>query len=244
MHPIVTASFDAWIKFYRQDENSPNTSISYYIKGSVVAFLLDARIRRVSSDKRSLDDVMRAAYAKHQANVDIRSRSFERSSKMSPERASNRSGHRHSKAPPNSITPTRSMRSGLRFKIAEPDDGKTPRKATLGAITKIDGGRIVVSQVRRGTPSHEAGLNVDDEILAIDDFQSSTRSARCANGAVSRRRSRVDPCCATRSIDSSRRLSELSPQVMAARGRPIGHSGRTGRAGLLVGLEWKSVRTG
>ena len=64
MHPIVTASFDAWIKFYRQDENSPNTSISYYIKGSVVAFLLDARIRRVSSDKRSLDDVMRAAYAK------------------------------------------------------------------------------------------------------------------------------------------------------------------------------------
>ena len=122
VHPIVTASFDAWIKFYRQDENSPNTSISYYIKGSVVAFLLDARIRRVSSDKRSLDDVMRAAYAKYSANVGIRSRSFERSSKMSPERASNRSGHWHSKAPPNSITPMRSMRSDF--------DSRSPNQMT------------------------------------------------------------------------------------------------------------------
>jgi predicted metalloprotease with PDZ domain len=60
---------------------------------------------------------------------------------------------------------------GLRFKIAEPDSGKTPRRATLGALMKIDGGRLVVSQVRRGTPAHDAGLNVDDEILAIDDFR-------------------------------------------------------------------------
>ena len=43
---IASASFDAWIKLYRPDENSPNTSISYYVKGAVVAFLLDLRIRR------------------------------------------------------------------------------------------------------------------------------------------------------------------------------------------------------
>ena len=35
----------------------------------------------------------------------------------------------------------------------------------------LDGGRLVVTQVRRGTPAHEAGLNVDDEILAIDEFR-------------------------------------------------------------------------
>jgi predicted metalloprotease with PDZ domain len=39
------ASFDAWIRYYRPDENSPNVSISYYTKGAVIAFLLDARIR-------------------------------------------------------------------------------------------------------------------------------------------------------------------------------------------------------
>jgi predicted metalloprotease with PDZ domain len=43
--------------------------------------------------------------------------------------------------------------------------------ATLGAITRNDNGRLLVSQVRRATAAHEAGINVDDEILAIDDLR-------------------------------------------------------------------------
>ena len=62
---VELASFDAWIKYYRPDENSLNTSISYYTKGAVAAFLLDARIRKVTSGARSLDDVMRAAYERY-----------------------------------------------------------------------------------------------------------------------------------------------------------------------------------
>ena len=42
---VEQASFDAWIKYYRPDENSPNVSISYYTKGAVLGFLLDAKIR-------------------------------------------------------------------------------------------------------------------------------------------------------------------------------------------------------
>ena len=38
------------------------------------------------------------------------------------------------------------------------------------ATLKNDGGRLVVTQVRRGTPAYDAGVNVDDEILAIDDI--------------------------------------------------------------------------
>jgi predicted metalloprotease with PDZ domain len=41
---VGQASFDTWIKQYRPDENTPNTSINYYPKGAVIAFLLDARI--------------------------------------------------------------------------------------------------------------------------------------------------------------------------------------------------------
>ena len=59
------ASQDAWIKYYRPDENSPNVTISYYTKGAVLAFLLDARIRKATNGARSLDDVMRAAYLKY-----------------------------------------------------------------------------------------------------------------------------------------------------------------------------------
>jgi predicted metalloprotease with PDZ domain len=46
---VTQASIDAWIKLYRPDENTPNTAISYYTKGAVVAFLPDAKIRRATA---------------------------------------------------------------------------------------------------------------------------------------------------------------------------------------------------
>ena len=58
------ASFDTWIKFYRPDENSSNTQVSYYDKGAIVAFLLDMKIRELTKNERCLDDVMRAVYEK------------------------------------------------------------------------------------------------------------------------------------------------------------------------------------
>src|SRR5262245_16317921 len=64
---------------------------------------------------------------------------------------------------------------GLRFKAEkdkkEDDDEEKPDKAWLGVQTRNDGGRLVVSEVRRGTPAFEAGFNVDDEILALGDFR-------------------------------------------------------------------------
>src|SRR5947199_4787989 len=62
VQPLDESSFDAWIKAYRRDENSNNSGISYYTKGEVVAFLLDARIRRATAGKKSLDDAMRLAF--------------------------------------------------------------------------------------------------------------------------------------------------------------------------------------
>jgi predicted metalloprotease with PDZ domain len=56
---------------------------------------------------------------------------------------------------------------GLRFRAP----GPASARAWLGITTRVDGGRLLVSQVRRDTPGLAAGLNVDDEILAIDDFR-------------------------------------------------------------------------
>jgi predicted metalloprotease with PDZ domain len=53
---VAQASFDAWVKYYRSDENTPNATISYYAKGSLVALALDLTLRR---DGSSLDEVMR-----------------------------------------------------------------------------------------------------------------------------------------------------------------------------------------
>jgi predicted metalloprotease with PDZ domain len=56
---VAESSFDAWIKYYRPDENSPNAVVSYYAKGALVALCLDLEIRRCTEGARSLDDVMR-----------------------------------------------------------------------------------------------------------------------------------------------------------------------------------------
>jgi len=57
---VAEASFDAWIKYYRSDENTPNATVSYYTKGSLVALRLDLALR--AGGKATLDDVMRALW--------------------------------------------------------------------------------------------------------------------------------------------------------------------------------------
>ena len=62
---VAESSFDAWTKYYRQDENSPNAIVSYYAKGALVALTLDLTIRSETGGKRSLDDVMRALWQRY-----------------------------------------------------------------------------------------------------------------------------------------------------------------------------------
>lgn len=62
---VAESSFDAWTKYYRQDENAPNAIVSYYTKGSLVALLFDLTIRRDTRGKKSLDDVMRVLWRRY-----------------------------------------------------------------------------------------------------------------------------------------------------------------------------------
>ena len=62
---VADASFDAWIKYYRQDENSPNSQVNYYTKGALVALALDLTLREQSGGTKSLDDVMRALWQRY-----------------------------------------------------------------------------------------------------------------------------------------------------------------------------------
>ena len=62
---VADSSFDAWGKYYRQDENAPNSIISYYTKGSLIALALDLSIRAKTGGKKSLDDVMRALWQRY-----------------------------------------------------------------------------------------------------------------------------------------------------------------------------------
>ncbi len=74
---LQMASHDAWIKFYRGNENSSNSTISYYTKGSLVGLLLDARIRRLTSGNKNLDDAMRLAYQRFSGEVGYTPQQFQ-----------------------------------------------------------------------------------------------------------------------------------------------------------------------
>ena len=168
--PIETASIDAWIKYYRPDENTPNSAVSYYTKGAVIGFLLDARIRTATGGAKSLDDVLRLAYQRYAGDKGFTDAEFRQVVHEVAGRDFGPWWH--------SVLRTTDELSydealdwlGLRFRPVDASPA-TPAKAWLGATTKNDAGRLVVSQVRRGTPAHEAGVNVDDEILGIDDFR-------------------------------------------------------------------------
>ncbi|HTP98350.1 MAG TPA: PDZ domain-containing protein [Casimicrobiaceae bacterium] len=63
LQSVADSSFDAWIKFYRPDENSPNAVVSYYQKGSLVGLALDLSLRR--EGRATLDDLMRALWQRY-----------------------------------------------------------------------------------------------------------------------------------------------------------------------------------
>ncbi|HNE99204.1 MAG TPA: PDZ domain-containing protein, partial [Thauera aminoaromatica] len=62
---VAESSFDAWTKYYRQDENAPNAIVSYYAKGALIALALDLQLRAGSEGAASLDDVMRLLWRRH-----------------------------------------------------------------------------------------------------------------------------------------------------------------------------------
>jgi predicted metalloprotease with PDZ domain len=165
------ASFDTWIKQYRPDENSPNVSISYYTKGAVIAFLLDAKIRGATNGAKSLDDVMREAFAKYSGERGFTLEQFRDVAERVAGTDLEAFWHRTVESTEELEYDEALEVFGLAFKPPEPPKPDKPARAWLGAATRNENGRLLVSQVRRGTPAHEAGLNVDDEIIAIDDYR-------------------------------------------------------------------------
>lgn len=162
----AAASFDAWIKYYRPDENSVNSTVDYYNKGVVLGLLLDARIRKATGGARSLDDVMRAAYQKYAGPKGYTPDEF-RAVAEQVAGISLKSFWDSAIEGTAELDYTELVETfGIRFQATA-----TSGRAWLGIATRNDAGRLIVSQVRRETPAYAAGLNVDDEIIAINDLR-------------------------------------------------------------------------
>ncbi|MDJ1499148.1 M61 family metallopeptidase [Xanthocytophaga agilis] len=163
------SSWDAWIKYYRPDENSRNSTISYYTKGGVIAPMLDLEIIHSTNGQKSLDDVMKFLYEEYYKK---QKRGFtDTEFQQTVEKIA---GHSMDDFFRNNIYDAKTIDynkflgyAGLRLGEYK----SNPQAAFLGATTSFSSGKLTINGVSKGTPAYEYGLNVNDEIIAIDNFR-------------------------------------------------------------------------
>jgi len=156
---VAQASFDAWVKYYRQDENTPNATVSYYTKGALVALCLDLSLR---AEGHSLDTVMRGLWKRCQAGP-----MREQDVLDELQAVTGRSWHRELQAWVHSTTELPLARlleaQGIRIH-AEPGNFAQH----LGLRHQDANGGVQVKAVLRGSAAEQAGFAAGDEWLGLE----------------------------------------------------------------------------
>lgn len=177
---LEDSSFDAWIKFYRQDENAPNAIVSYYSKGAMVALALDLELRLRSGGQYTLDDVMRAVWQQYGqgGSRGLPEGGFERiTEEVSGLNLSDffKQALRSTVDPPVGILLAQfGVRLHMRAMEAETDRGGMPGQredrpgAWLGFRTRAHGDRLMIKYVPGEGPARSAGLSAGDELVALN----------------------------------------------------------------------------
>ena len=162
---LEDASFDAWIKYYRTDENAINNQISYYDKGEVVNFLLDVEIRRSSGGAKSLDDVMRYLYAEFfKKNKNYTPEDYQKVSEMMAGKSLNDFFSKYVRG--RDEIDYNAILNGIGLQLST---GASKREAAyLGANLAQTGERLTITSVPADTPAYQQGLNANDQIVAVD----------------------------------------------------------------------------
>jgi len=177
---VAESSFDAWIKYYRRNENTNNAEVSYYTKGGVLGQLLNMAIMDATKGEKSLDDVMRYMYSRYYKKLD---RGFEEAEfKEAIERISGKNmdaffrNYVHGTQIPDYNAYFAA--AGLRLVNVNAHSNEP----SWGASTALVSGKLLVQSVSRGSSAWEGGLNVNDEIIAVNGFRVSDDLTRFVTG--------------------------------------------------------------
>ncbi|MES3018357.1 MAG: PDZ domain-containing protein [Bacteroidota bacterium] len=172
---VSDASFDAWIKQYRPNENSPNSTVSYYSKGSLIALIMDLEIINSTQGKAGLDEVMKAMYDEYYVK---RKRGYTDSEfKAMAEKIA---GHSLTNIYDEYINDVKTIDYNKYLNYAGLsliNDAAQSNEPYLGIATSLREGKVIITQVARGSGAWNNGLNVNDEILSIDNYVINKTSA-------------------------------------------------------------------
>jgi predicted metalloprotease with PDZ domain len=166
VQPVAHASFDAWIKAYRPNENSSNTTMTYYSRGAVLGAVLDAYLIQKSNKKRSLDGFMQLLYTKYALELKRGFTEVEFEQELSNYCGEDMHAFFSNYVNGIQIIPYQKYFEPMGLMIKD----QTSSQASIGAV--FEGEEIVkVKSVRRGSAAEEAGLSVGDEILVCDGYR-------------------------------------------------------------------------
>ncbi len=164
---VAESSFDAWVKFYRQDENSNNAGTSYYNKGCLVALCLDLGLRLRGS---SLDALMQKLYANAQQGIQVHERTiFELCKELTGDDWSEQIHHlinTTDELPLDQLLPE----FGVDYQLKQ--DKSLPFGLKLA--DKPEG--VLVQAAHREGSAVKAGLSAHDVIIAIDGLKATVKS--------------------------------------------------------------------
>lgn len=159
------ASFDAWIRFYRPNENSNNSQISYYDKGDLIGTMLDLNIAEATKGEKHLDDVFRLLYDTYykKAGRGFTDQEFQ-------DAVAQVAGRRYDDFFQNCVYGTRTLDYATALGYAGLGLTSAPLSAdgTLDASFSNRTGKLLVAGVGRDGSAWTGGLNVNDEVLLIN----------------------------------------------------------------------------
>ncbi|ODA18843.1 peptidase M61 [Achromobacter xylosoxidans] len=166
---VAESSFDAWTRYYKQDENSPNALVSYYTKGALVALGLDLLIRQESAGAHSLDDVMRLLWQRYGRDF-YRGKALGLPEDGLPALIKEATGvdarrfiarHAHGTAD----VPLAELLAAQGIKLQWKASVNIP---SLDVRTRKQGDSLVLATVLEGGAGHKGGLSAGDVLVAID----------------------------------------------------------------------------
>lgn len=167
---LEEASMDAWIKYYRQDENAINNQISYYDKGEIVSMMLDISIRTASGGAKSLDDVLRHLYNEYfKKNRNFTPEDFQKTAELRAGKSLDDFFAKYVRG--EAEIDFNAIVGGIGLNLAASEPNKA--RAYIGADMAEENGRLTIRSIASNTPAYEQGLNTGDQIVAIDGYRAS-----------------------------------------------------------------------
>lgn len=166
LQSAIEASFDAWIKYYRPNENSRNSTISYYDKGALIAMLMDLEILNATNAQSGLDQAMKAVYDQYYEKLDRGYTDAE--FKAMVEKVAGKSFDRFYDDFVYGVAPVNYKKYFAYAGYDVIDENAQKNEAYLGATFVSRDGKLIVTSVLRDSPAWKYGLNVNDELRTID----------------------------------------------------------------------------